>query len=149
MRRLIKRFDPIPPVIGREKALAGWRLMDHRQCNRLAPLSLPITAFVLGRAYGAGPVIPLPIICGSGYYYPPLMLALYCHNALAQISLPGLVQSGHYTAFATGKQILAIQIRWPLAALPAMVAKTGVVESLFSVSRDYRLFARAAAPQAR
>lgn len=138
-----------------EKALAGWRRdKDHRQSQQAG-----ITAIFADYRIRVGPRLwrwPADTTANNlpdqAITTTPLMLALYCHNAPDADQLAGLgAVTGHYTAFATGEaDIVLLDPIAPLEALPAMVAKTGVVKaSLFGVSRDYGLFARAAAPQAR
>ena len=82
----------------------------------------------------------------------PLILALYSHTApdADQLARLGTI-TGHYTAFAAEEaDVLLFNPTAPLEALPTIIAQTGaVMASLFGVSRDYGLFDRAAAPQAR
>jgi len=140
-----------------ETALAGWRRdPDHRRSQQAG-----ITAIFADYRIRVGPRLwhwrtdtdnhtdNLP---DRNITSTPLILALYSHSApdADQLARLGTV-TGHYTAFAAGEaDVVLLNPAAPLQALPAMIAKTGaVMASLFGVSRDYGLFDRAAAPQAR
>jgi len=140
-----------------ETALAGWRRdPDHRRSQQAG-----ITAIFADYRIRVGPRLwhwptdtdnhtdNLP---DRNITSTPLILALYSHSAPDEDQLARLgTVTGHYTAFAAGEaDVVLLNPAAPLQALPAMIAKTGaVMASLFGVSRDYGLFDRAAAPQAR
>jgi heme-degrading monooxygenase HmoA len=140
-----------------ETALAGWRRdADHRRSQQAG-----ITAIFADYRIRVGPRLwhwPADTntntdnVPNQDVTRTPLILALYSHTAPDpdQLARLGTV-TGRYTAFAADEvDIVLLNPTAPLAALPAMIAGTGAMTaSLFGVSRDYGLFDRAAAPQAR
>jgi heme-degrading monooxygenase HmoA len=138
-----------------ETALAGWRRdSDHRRSQQAG-----ITAIFADYRIRVGPRLwhwhtdtDTDNVPDQDVTTTPLILALYSHTAPDpdQLAKLGTI-TGHYTAFAAGEAgIVLLNPTAPLVTLPAMIAKSGAVTaSLFGVSRDYGLFDRAAAPQAR